>query len=518
MQAEKTEKYIYLFAIAVLTLAGLILRSMFLNKMGSYWFDEMASMVIARLDFPKIWEYLVIENNPPLSFLFLHFWIKLFGEGEKIVRISSLIFGIAAIPMTYLIGKEIFSRKTGLFAALFMSVSFFQIYYSAEARMYSLFQLLALFSIYFFWKILKENKNIFWVLYAVSSVLMVYTHIFAWAVIVFQNIAVFVCRKNYAKIKNKILAMDFFIFIFFLAWFIPKIRATELLNIANGWYFNANADILSIGRTIIDLIYTNAPNRFMELPLVVLIVLSAISAFLYSIKNNKNNEYSFAFILSKSLIFVSLWIITPIIIVLLFFPSALTKYIIFIGPALYLLIAQGINNFKLRFEYKLPIIIFISLSLFITASDNIANNKKINIWDDVANYITETQKPGDKIILHSFVTLFEFNQYYKGKIPYEGFYIFNDNEEINKIVIKRNWNTVFLEKDYPLIANKLKNITKGYKRIFLVESDAAAFDPENLVISWFMKNNWRLAEKEDLNYSSTIYPNGPKIWLWEKIN
>lgn len=505
----------YLIAICAITIMGLLLRLKFLPNMGSFWFDEMASITIARFNFPKILEYFVIENNPPLSFIYLHFWIKLFGEKENIVRISSLIPSIVAIPATYLIGKEIFSKKTGLIAALLMSLSFFQIYYSAEARMYPLFQFLALCSIYFFWKILNnEDRKRNWIFYAISSLLLIYTHTFAWTVIFFQIIFLFINRKDHAKIKNKILIIIFFVFIFFLTWFIPKIQTTKFSNMANGWYFQTNSDILSsIIKIFTDLLYERTPYKFTEYHLAVLIILLAISAFLTHEKNKKKLSFN----LPKPLLFIFLWIITPLIIFFLFFPSGLSKYVIFTSPALYLLIAQGIINLKLKFQISIPIILFISLVIFSNTFFNIKNDSKIFIWDKVAEYISQEENAEDKIIIHSFVSILEFKQYYKGKTPYEGFYMFENNDEFNKLIIKRNWNTAILEKDYQAVDKKMKIATDGYKRIFLVESNRPAIDPYDLVSKWFFENNWRFVKVEKFEIKNPIIDMRPKIWIWKKI-
>lgn len=508
------KKYLYPAALILIMFAGLIIRLLYLSKVGSYWFDEIASLIIARLDFPKIWEYLIMENNPPLSFLFLHFWIKLFGEGEKIVRISSLIFSIASIAATYFIGKEIFSKKTGLLAAFFMSLSFFQVFYSAEAKMYSLFQFLALCSIYFFWKVLNENKKINWIFYTASSLLLIYTHIFAWLILIFQNIFLLIYRKDYAKIKNKILAINLLILTFFFTWFIPKIQTFEFSDLTNAWYFKTNyntlSNILSIGQRIIDLIYETAPNKLLELPLVILIILLGISAFLLHIKNNRNNEFTFLFHLTKPLLFVSLWMAIPLIMLFLFFPSGTSKYVIFVGPALYLLIARGINKLKLKPEIIISIILFISLAIFSNTFNNIKNTKQAYVWNKVAEYISKEEKPEDKIILHSFVGIFEFRQYYKGKNSYEGFYIFDNNDELDKMILRRNWNTVILEKDYPNVDKKMKTATSEYKRIFLIEKNQQTFDPYNLILKWFYKNNWHLIKTENFNN------NDPIILIWGK--
>ncbi len=46
----------------------------------------------------------------------------------------SVLFGLAAIPATYLLGKRLFGTKEGLVGAALSAVNMFQIRYSQEAR------------------------------------------------------------------------------------------------------------------------------------------------------------------------------------------------------------------------------------------------------------------------------------------------------------------------------------------------------------------------------------------------
>ena len=45
--------------------------------------------------------------------------MKAFGDGELAVRIPSIIAGTLAIPALYLLGRELYDRRTGLVAAAF---------------------------------------------------------------------------------------------------------------------------------------------------------------------------------------------------------------------------------------------------------------------------------------------------------------------------------------------------------------------------------------------------------------
>ena len=71
---------------------------------------------------------LCISSSPGFSKL---------GSAPELVRLPSLIAGTAVIPLIYLVGSRTIGRPAGLIAATVMALSPFMIFYSADARSYS---------------------------------------------------------------------------------------------------------------------------------------------------------------------------------------------------------------------------------------------------------------------------------------------------------------------------------------------------------------------------------------------
>jgi len=84
------------------------------------------------------------SNHPPLYFVLTHFWLKLFPTSNGLVSIwavrsLSALFGVGAIPATYLLGWIAFrSRLVAQISAALMAVSPFGLYLAQEARHYTL--------------------------------------------------------------------------------------------------------------------------------------------------------------------------------------------------------------------------------------------------------------------------------------------------------------------------------------------------------------------------------------------
>lgn len=190
-----SQKLVYGFLLGIIITLSVILR--FYDLGGeSYWYDEIIMLRVAQ---DNIWT--IIEGGrPPLYIILAHFWIKFFGTEEVATRSLSAIFGVASIPIIYLIGKELFNRKVGLIGAFLMAISQFQIYYSQEFRYYSLFVLTTLLSFYFFIIALRRRNIGSFTLYVLFSVLLFYTHTFGLFIIVAQNLYLLIRWSDYRKV------------------------------------------------------------------------------------------------------------------------------------------------------------------------------------------------------------------------------------------------------------------------------------------------------------------------------
>jgi 4-amino-4-deoxy-L-arabinose transferase-like glycosyltransferase len=96
---------------------------------------------------------------------------------------------VAAVPVVYFLGREIFSRRAGLLAAFLLAINLFHIQYSQQARSYSLVVLLVVISFLSFLESVKQRPRLAWTIcYVLSTTLALYAHFFTALVIVTQVI------------------------------------------------------------------------------------------------------------------------------------------------------------------------------------------------------------------------------------------------------------------------------------------------------------------------------------------
>lgn len=156
----------------LLTASGLILRLVGLGA-RPLWFDEAISVDYARQTIPVLFSLNSGDNHPVGYYLTLKGWIMLFGDSDAIVRLLSVIPGVLAIWLTWLIGKRLFpnSPRLVLLAVALMAFSPFQIYFSQEARNYSFMQLFVMLAIWYWLRGLEKNQRWDWAMMGVATAL-----------------------------------------------------------------------------------------------------------------------------------------------------------------------------------------------------------------------------------------------------------------------------------------------------------------------------------------------------------
>lgn len=134
-----------LWQIVGATLVGAVLRLFALGRQ-SLWIDEVFTWNSADVGQPLRLSHLLENVHGPLYSLLLHLWTGLAGDGEWALRFPSALFGIATVPALAWAGGRWLGRETAVPAAWLAAGSPFLVWYSQEARNYSLLILCACLS------------------------------------------------------------------------------------------------------------------------------------------------------------------------------------------------------------------------------------------------------------------------------------------------------------------------------------------------------------------------------------
>ncbi len=185
---------IVLLAIGIIPLAFL-LRATPLGH-ASYCLDEVTSVAIARLDWPKFVALLSHrEANMTAYYLLLRAWSSL-GVSETIVRTLSLILALATLPVLYAFAARWFGQRVGLVSALLLAVNALHILYGQIARSYSLVVFLVTLSALLFVRGIEQPSRRVWAGYALTTTLALYSHFFAFFVLIAQWVSLAFVRDR----------------------------------------------------------------------------------------------------------------------------------------------------------------------------------------------------------------------------------------------------------------------------------------------------------------------------------
>ena len=121
------------------------------------WYGSIARNILERGSvFILWWNGNVYSDHPPAGFWMIALSQLIFGANEIGTRAASAVFAMAGLVLTYLLGKELFSRTTGLAGALALSSAYWYIY---RARSGNLDIFLTVLFIATFFFAVKASKN-----------------------------------------------------------------------------------------------------------------------------------------------------------------------------------------------------------------------------------------------------------------------------------------------------------------------------------------------------------------------
>src|SRR5262245_57892685 len=187
-------------------------------KSEGFWlgliFGVGASLRLYGLEFQSLWhdeglQYYVATKNsvgallgqshsfhPPLSFIINHLFL-LMGQSDFFFRLPSALFGIATLPVLYILARDLTSMKVAVFAVFVLALSPFHLWYSQEGRMYSQLMFLSLLSSVLLLEALRRGTVTWWIYYVLVGAAGMYTHVFMALALIGQFVWVSLFKRRY---------------------------------------------------------------------------------------------------------------------------------------------------------------------------------------------------------------------------------------------------------------------------------------------------------------------------------
>lgn len=415
-----------LYLLAAITFIGAILRGYNLG-FRSLWLDEAATEALSKVSLVQIWQNMTAgEFNPPLFYVLEHY-MMVFGNSEIILRILPAIFGALAIPVFYYVGKEFKDENTGFILATMCAFSPFLIWYSQEARAYSLLLLLIALATYIFIRCLKENYKEDWILFAAVGAVSVWVHFYA--LIAMGSFFVYAIwhlvntKTKKGIVKNSMGFIDAVIIWFFLC--LPIFSQMGTL------WAKRTASAPTYGIQGVGLVYQTLIQLswFSELVALVILVLFAIGIFTLK-KHGVFLPMVLALVFTFSLVASFMFPMLP-------------RYLIFLSVFLYLGVAisyQYISKITKQDPEKVAVCLAL---LFVLASIPFFipyyTTDTQEDWRVITSDLTQITSPGDIVVIVPRYIEYPVKYYYsaeKDETILEG--VMNVGE-LENITVKTTW-------------------------------------------------------------------------------
>lgn len=215
------------------------------------------------------------DTHPPLYFIIMHIWMKVFGDSAWRVRIFSVLFGLICILLAYKVGLYLFNEKAALFSALFVSISPFAVRYSQEARAYSFITAIGLASWLVILRFGRRRRIFDLALLGLLNCAGIFTHYFYIFLSCAQFAFISVIYKRDSLLRRRLYLSFLFSMLFFFVCFVLFYLKTYKFYLTE-WLFGYSGTIVE---KTLDLFYDithyflvfNTPKIYHLFPALLLI-------------------------------------------------------------------------------------------------------------------------------------------------------------------------------------------------------------------------------------------------------
>lgn len=449
----------YIQILILLTIVGGFLRFYNLG-FNSLWLDEGATYKFAIMSIPEIWKATAGgEFNPPLFYWIEHFMLIL-GNNEVILRFVPALVGVMTIPLIYFAGKEFLDRNVGIIAAAAFAFSPFLIFYSQEARAYSLVLFFVSFALVFYFKALKTNDLQNWALFGILSALAFWSHFYAFVIIAALVLyALMIQITNIQKNLQNLKMIGLSIILFVILCFPLILLAIQLF--ASRTSSAPTYGIQGLG--IISETFRQI-SGFSDISMILfllLFIIGIIQAFLL----DKN----------KGIFLMTMTILTFIISFILSYKMPMIpRYLLFFNTVFFIGAAISYKLFYGLIHKKGVIYGFIAFLVIINAATlvNYYSGYSKDDWKGFSGQLQKMTKPGDFIVTVPAYVSLPLDYYYSNVSDQTVEFGADTGKELEVIYGGKGNNTIY----------------------YIVTGDISAANPNGDAIAWLNKNTKPLGQ------------------------
>jgi mannosyltransferase len=454
------------WTLLAITWVAFLLRVVHLSRQ-SLWRDEVDSLLFSTWPLKDVVRGLLqAGHNGPLFFLLLRPWLSLSGSTEFALRYPSALLGTLAVPLAFVLARQLgFSRRAGVLLGLLLASSPYLVWYGQEAKMYTL--LLALITLAFtaYLKALVGGDARWWLAFVAATTISFYIHILSPLMLLVYGL---VALLHWPELRRR-----------WRGWLVSMACLTLPYLPLAFWQFpllvqgaHSGHPFYSLRQEIYILLqlYSSGLVRFAGLAVSLFFVFLLLSGLFLAHRAEVAASWSSGPPDLARRLTLAAWLLVPPLVVYLISLRVQVfedRYLIYIAPAFYLLVAGGLVQLR-RYSTFLA-----SLGLGLLLMVNL-----MGIWHQqrqplkadfraAAAYLVDRAKPKAPVMIQIPYLQYTFKYYYpRRKYPLlEGLWT-NDG------------------KSEATVDTEMRTLTAHLSDLWLVVSEEELWDSRHLTRAW----------------------------------
>lgn len=380
----------------------------------SLWRDEAFSILLAGKNPLDIIRLTMHDVQPPLYYIFLHYWIAIFGNNEVVLRSFSFFLHLLTVLVIFFIARKLIKSTIAQVAIAFAALlNPFLLQYAFEGTGYTLLAFLTVLAVYLV--VIKR--------YLAASIVLamgILTHNFG--VFNFFAFGVWWLFANRNDLKNKAIQNDAVMFLAFpiasiIIW--GTVMWHQWVQVSQGFWITQTTSSIFLHSFEM---YSRGDLNYLVQPMIYTITtVLCFFAFSYWINRDKKEEETK---IPSLLFFVFLIpVLITYVISSLFTPIYHERHLIAADPMLILLIGYSLwKVYEANTQLRMILVAFIAIyiMLLVQGSEQIvATSTKPAINYGVSQILSKAQT-GDVVIPQSNLNFLETKWYVQkngGTIP-----------------------------------------------------------------------------------------------------
>lgn len=484
---QKGPRLFWLLFPALLTAAV----SIILNLQSSIRLDEAQQLWASTKTIPGILEYIAQDVHVPLYALLLHVWMQIFGQSIFVARLLSVLFFVLSLWPLYKVAQKTGGEKIARITVSLYCLSPFLTWYSTEARMYTLFTLATILSHLAFFTVLRSEGKKGKLFYGLGAVLGVYSHYFFFIVLFLQSLYYLftvILKKNEEQsltIREKLRLhwpalwryglVLLIVFASFLPWLLTMLSAGAGSNTKPNLAPPTSYNLLQV---FINFVTGFQSPSVESLLISVWPLLVVLLFFTFSRKKRTYPLYTDYYALLTFIPVILVFLISYIQ------PVLLSRYLIFLTPTLFYLLAVLLTHFNRFLFVTIVGIIFIGNIFFQYQQLFSPEIRERENYLGVAQYLKENATNSDVVAVSAPFTVYPIEYNYQGSA---------------RIDTIPNWNRYETGSIPPFspeeLNTQIEQYGEQYDRVFVVLSYDQGYEEE--IREYF--NGYQLNSKQEFS-------------------